>query len=98
MGLIFIIHVADELSLVFQRRDNGFYVCNMLEDIDNLRVLADERKREEATLLVTSVHDKEINYSKREIRDAERARELQRALGYPSRYDIVSALHSGVIL
>ena len=91
VGVDFTVHVSDDIKLVFDKRSNGFYVCNLSQHMEALKRL---HNRQLGVYTVT-VHDREINYSKREIKAAEASRELQRALGYPSSRELIQSLRSG---
>lgn len=95
-GVNFIVCVHG-VNFVFSKRDNGFYICDFSVHMNDLRDMHRTHSKGVHAWTV-SVHDKEIHYSKREVRAAEQARELQRALGYPSRQGMVDALRHGAIV
>ena len=98
-GVSYVVLVDNNIKLVFTKRENGFYICDIRKHMDALlRFHNSSQIRDERSAWTLSVHDREVHYTKREVRDAERARELQRALGYPSRQNMVDALRNGCIV
>ena len=79
----FVVVINPELSLRFSRRDN-IYPC------DFSQMLA-------ARCFVTTVENNESMYSKREVLQAQRAKELSAQLGYPSTRDLIDMINAGSI-
>lgn len=82
----FTIESGEEISfykIEEDREGNGLYVYNP--------------ESREYLAAVTTVEDNKLNYSKREIRDANVAREFMRRAGYPSIKDAIQMLETGTI-
>jgi hypothetical protein len=93
-GKSYTVMVDSDLHIKFDKRPNGFYVCNFSVYADVLRA----RFSPTSLVAVVTVQSLEVDYSKREIKAASFARELQRALGWPSRADLITALRAGTIV
>eukprot|EP01041_Mallomonas_annulata_P013050 gene13050-27536_t len=78
--MAFIVHVSDKKKFVFKYK-RGLYVCNV---------------KQCNQVLVTTVEDNMKAYSKREIRDAARAKELMKRLGYASTQGLIETIKSGI--
>ena len=66
---------------IFTRRDNGLYVCNFGP----------------SNVFVSTVSDLESKYTKREVQEAQAARDLQRRLAAPPDTKLMKALSDGTI-
>ena len=93
-GRSYTVMVADDLHIRFDRRPSGFYACDFSKYADALRA----RFPPAPLVAVATVQSLEADYTKREIKGASAARELQRALGWPSRADLITALRAGTII
>jgi hypothetical protein len=93
-GKSYTVVVDSDLHIKFDKRPDGFYVCDFSVYADVLRA-----KFSSTSLVgVATVQSLEADYSKRKIKAAFVARELQRALGWPSRADLITALRVGTIV
>lgn len=72
-------------TYIFSRNIENLYTCDIDVDI------------EEARVMVEAVRDKMKMYSKREIRDAIRAREIQRQLGFMRAGELQKMISNGKI-
>ena len=86
--------IDDSLTIIFDKRDTGFYTCDFSRYADDLAM----RFSTASTVGVTTVRELENDYSKREIARAGQARELQRSLAWPSTADLVDCLRAGTIV
>jgi hypothetical protein len=93
-GKSYTVMVDFDLHIEFDKRPNGFYVCDFSVYADVLRA----RFPLTSLVAVATVQSLEADYSKRKIKAAFVARELQRALGWPSRADLITALRAGTIV
>jgi hypothetical protein len=91
-GKSYKVMVDSDLYIKFDKRPNSFYVCDFSVYANVLRA----RFSPTSLVAVATVQSLEADYSKREIKAASVARELQRALGWPSRADLITALGSRV--
>ena len=53
---------------------------------------------ESRTVMVQTVAEREAKYTKRQVADAQAARELMKNLGYPSNADLVKLMNSGALM
>jgi hypothetical protein len=90
-GKSYTVVVDSDLHIKFNKRPDGFYVCDF-------SVYADVLRAKFSSTAVATVQSLEADYSKREIKAAAVARELQRALGWPSRADLITMLRAGTIV
>jgi hypothetical protein len=85
-----------DMTLFFVRRDEQRHYVH---DTCNPREMAAGMQLHTTNLLlVTTVKDRELLYSKREIRDMKKAMELVRIMGLPSVKDLIKMLNSGAIM
>ena len=75
---------SDDMQLIFHMTQEGLYVCNY--------------NAIQPTMLLTTVSKNMQDYSKREVRDAIRARELSRKLGFTSDNDLIKLINNGSII
>lgn len=86
----FIVTVTDGGEYHFKKSKSGLYVC----DFDQYPVY----KLNAALALVQTVAQNEQLYTKREVEDARKAREIMKQLAYPSIKDMVAMIKNGVIV
>jgi hypothetical protein len=77
-GNSYTVVVDSDLHIKFDKRPDGFYVCDFSVYADVLRA----RCSPTSLVAVATVQSLEADYSKRKIKAASVARELQRALGW----------------
>jgi hypothetical protein len=93
-GRSYTVMMDSDLHIKFDKRPNGFYVCEFSLYADALRA----RFFPTSLVAVATVQSLEADYSRREIKAASVARELQRALGWPSIADLITALRAGTVV
>lgn len=71
----FVVHLPDRRTRRFQRTQRGLYASQLLSD---------EGEVKEVALTIATVEGNKKRFTKREVRDAGRARRLQTALLFPS--------------
>lgn len=76
---------GDENIYVFERKGNLF-VCNFAKYFDNQQIM------------ITTVAENELLYTRREVEDAKKARQLMKELGYPSEASMIELINTGSIL
>lgn len=93
--------VAESHRVVYDSTENQFVV----EDGDGLKAeFAAKRLGEHNAPVYThvfhteTVHDREARYTKRQVADAQAARNLMKALGYPSTSDMIDMLTTGKVV
>jgi hypothetical protein len=87
----FIVTVPDGGEYHFKKPSSSLYVC----DFDKYPVVY---KINAAIALVQTVSQSEQLYTKREVEDARKAKEIIKQLAYPSIKDMVSLIKNGVII
>jgi hypothetical protein len=96
---LFVVHFPNSKTYVFERKGR-LYVCNVAYVFNPMDSVHHPENNESdyygKTSLVTTIRDNEMNFSKREVANAKKTKELKRLLGYPSDADLLDLIKTGI--